>query len=104
MATSLVLRVAEAAEDIAGGHHLALEADEVDVAVLALGELEVDGVVAYGKPAGEPEDDAAFVAGVDDGVGLRHEVLVTAAGEVERRVVQAGGGVKVHVRRFYLSS
>ena len=54
----LVLHVPEVAEHVADGDHLPLEADEVDVAVLALGELEVDGVVAHGEPAGEPKDDA----------------------------------------------
>ena len=97
----LVLDVAEVAEDLADGDHLTLEADQVDVAVLALRELEIDGVVPHGQPAGEPEHHAALVARIDDGVRLRHEALVTADGGVERRVVQAGGGVRVHAGRFY---
>ena len=97
----LVLDVAELAEDLPDGDDLMLEADQVDVAVLALRELQVDGVVPHGQPAGEPEHHAALVARVDDGARLRHEALVTADGGVERRVVQAGGGVCVHASRFY---
>ena len=100
----LVLDVPEVAEDVADRDHLSLETDEIDVAVLALCELEVDRVVAHGQAAGETEHDAALVACVDDRVGLRHQALVAADGGVERRVVQAGGGVRVHAGRFYPAS
>ena len=92
-----VLDVPEPAEDLADHDHLALEPDQVDVAVLTLRELEVDGVVPHGQPAGEAQDDVSPGAGVDDRVRLRHEALVPSERGVERRVVQAGGGTSVHV-------
>ena len=44
--------------------------------------------MAHGEAAGEPKDDAALVAGVDDGVRLGHEALVAAERGVERGVAQ----------------
>ena len=92
----LVLHVAEVAEDLTDLHDLPLEPDEVDVAVLALRELEVDGVVTYGKSAGEAQDHAARVALVDDRARLDHEVAVQAECGVERRAAEPGGGGEVH--------
>ena len=86
-----VLHVAEVAEDLADGHHLPLESDEVDVAVLALRELEVDGVVAHGEASGESQDHAARVAEVDDRARLDHEVAVQAESGVECRAAEPGG-------------
>ena len=98
----LVLDVAEVAEDLPDGGDLALEADQVDVAVLTLRELQIDGVVPHCQPAGEPEHDAALVARVDDGARLRHEAA--RDGGWWRRAPRRAGGrwaVRVHASRFY---
>ena len=94
----LVLHVAEVAEDLTDLRHLPLQPDEVDVAVLALRELEVDGVVPHGEPAGEAQDHTALVAEVDDRARLGHEVAVQAQGGIERGAAEPGGGGGVHVR------
>jgi len=86
----------EIAEDVADGAGLSLEADEIDVAVLPLGELQVDGVVPDGEAAGEPQDHTGGVAGVDDGVRLLHEVAVEAQRSVEGGAAQPGRGGRAH--------
>ena len=74
---------------------LSLQPDEIDVAVLALRELEVDRVVPYGQPAGEAEDHAARVAEVDDRARLPHQVAVPAHGGASAapRSREAGKGM-----------
>ena len=95
-----VLTVAEAFEHVVDGGRLALESDEVDVAVVTLGKLEVDGVVMHGEAAGEAKDDAALVPRVDDAPRLGHHLLVACEGRVERGVVQARGRLGFHVHQI----
>ena len=68
-----VLGVAETGEDLV--HLLALrrEADDVDVGVLAVHEIEVGAVAAHGESAGESQLDALFAGRVDHGHGLGHQ-------------------------------